>query len=236
MKENRLENKNFEFEIKTVVLPKRNETFQKTIYILKKNDVFEQAAITKLEALMAKARENPQLAAIKYTCFKEGVNFSLTKNQTSSNKDKLLVNKEKNVRRQFEKEMEESEKKDPLLEMAKDQASRVRVKIANIMFYEPEEDESQENITKYLDNQKEKFTSILSGMINMLKNKFRMEMIKTNVRNCVKIDLTGKRLLDYVIIFFDKENIAKEFIDLVDGTEFNRCILKPEILANRPNF
>jgi hypothetical protein len=229
------DSKTYFFEIKTAVVPKKNEVFQRTLYIQQKNDVFEQSSLDKLEALTQRARNDPNLTAMKATSFKEGISFGLAKNQAASNKDKLLVNKEKNIRRKFEKEHEEAEKKDVTL-IDPNQASRVRVKIPNIMFYEPDENESPEYITKYLDNQKNQLTSILVGMINVLKNNFQMEGIKTNVRNCVKLDLSGKRLMDYVIIFFDKESLANEFVDLVDGTEFNRCILKPEILPNRPNF
>ena len=223
------------FEIKTSVIPKKNAHFQRTHYVEHKNDVFEQNSLSKLDELTQRARLNENLNTLKATSFKEGINFGLAKNQDASNKEKLLVNLEKKIRHKFEKEHEEAEKKE-VLGVDPNQASRVRVKIPNIMFYEPEETESPEYIAKYLENQKNQMVHILVNFINILKNNVKMEGIKTNVRNCVKPDPTGKRLMDYVIIFFDKESIAQEFVDLVDGTEFNRCILKPEILPNRPNF
>ena len=136
----------------------------------------------------------------------------------------------------FEKEHEDADRKIESLESLMAQSGRVRVRIPNIMFYEPEENESPEYTRKYLENQKSQLVGLLLEIIHIIKDNFKMDSIKSNVRNCVRLDPQGKRLMDYAIIFFDNEMIAKEFVSLVDGIQFNRCILKPEILPNRPNF
>jgi len=226
----------FASEIKLEVAPRQDTTFLRTLYVQKKNDTFDKRAIDKLEVLTERARHNKALNVLKPTSFKEGLTYKLQIGEESRENQKLLVNKEKKMRRMFEKEHEDASNKVDTLESLTAHSGRVRVRIPNIMFYEPEEGESKDYINRYLDNQKRQFVEFLLEIVNIVKETLKLDSIKSNVRNCVKVDPDGKRLMDYAIIFFDSEAIAKEFILLVDGTEFNRCILKPEILPNRPNF
>ena len=204
-------------------------------YIQKKADLIPKSDSEKLNQLILRAKEHPEIQkANKNKWTIDGVKF-LNTGDVEGKQNKLLVNKEDALRKKFEQQFQEktAEKIDP---NAKIFSNRIRVRIPDIMFFDPDLSESAEQVTLFLETQKQKFVTLLESVMKEVRDMFKSQDIKSNIRNCVKMDERAKtkKLLDYVILFFDKQEWADELIRELDGMMFNQFILKPHILENRP--
>lgn len=204
-------------------------------YMQKKGDLIPKTEFEKLNEMVSRAAKNPEIIkANKNKWTIDGVKF-LNTGDVEGKQNKLLINKEDALRKKFEQQFQEktAEKVDPNAKLFN---NRIRVRIPDIMFFDPDLSESAEQITLALETQKQKFVTLLDTVMKKVKDHFKTQDIRTNVKNCVKMDERAKtkKLLDYVILFYDKQEWADEFINILDGMMFNKFTLKPHILENRP--
>ncbi len=209
------------YRIESHTVKKKDIDIKKVVYVQIKNDKFDKTALSKLEEWTNKVREDGRFNFSKANRFKEGISFDqgAMENQVTQ---RLLISTEKALRQKFEKEQQEIEEQMMNKKAELEQQKVFRVKIPNVMFFE-------ENLEK----QKEKLTTIIFEVVDNVKSELGIIEIKFNKRSFFRTDRVTNKILDYLLLIFDSEKIAKTFCDLAEGIEFNKCILQPEILPPR---
>ena len=235
--EKQTQNFECEFDIQTKEVTKKTIQGQKVFlqirYIQSKADLIPKSDFEKIQMLKAKGLKCQAIKeANKNRIVTDGVAF-LSSGVLDGRQNRLLINKEEALRKKFEQQFQEkiAEKNEV---QVKPLNNKVRVRIPDIMFFLPDENDTEEEAKKFLEKQKEKLIVLLDSVLKQVKKNTSTDFF-TNYRNCVKIDERSKtlKLLEYVILFFDKVEIAEEFISILDGITFNQFCLKPHILENR---
>ena len=209
------------YTIESRTMTSKGIDIKKMLYVQLKNDRFEKAALSKLDEWTSKVQKDGKFDFSKANRFKEGISFDQgTIENTVS--QRLLISTEKALRQKFEKEQQELEEQVMNKKAELEQQTVFRVKVPNVMFFE-------EN----LDSQKEKLTKKIFEVAEQVKRELDFVELKFNKRSFFRFDRQTGQILDYLLFIFDSEKIAKTFCDLAEGIEFNKCILKPEILPPR---
>lgn len=211
------------FRIESRTIKSRGIDIKQMLYVQVKNDRFDKTALSKLDEWTNKVKADEKFNFSKATRFKEGVSFDQGALESSANQ-RLLISTEKALRQKFEKEQQELEDQMMNKKAELEQQRVFRVKVPNVMFFEDN-----------LEAQKEKLTKIIFNVIDEVKKELKMDFedLKFNKRSFFRFDRVTGKILDYLLFIFDNEPIAQTFCNLAEGIEFNKCILRPEILPPR---
>jgi hypothetical protein len=228
-----------EFQIQTREIEKRTmkgaKKYLQIRYVQTKGDEVPKTELERVEELTRRAKEAEAVKrAAKNKTTIDGVKF-LSTGEADGKGSKLLINKEDTLRKKFEQMLQEktAEKVDP---NARTYGTGIRVRIPDIMFFDPDPTDPQEVIQAAMDSEKEKFTVLLESIMRQVKNRIGISDIRTNYRNCVRVSDRdkGKRLRDFAILYFDKLEWAEEFVKALEGVSFNKFNLQPHIMENKP--
>lgn len=196
---------------------------KKMLYVQVKNDKFDKTALSKLDEWTQKVKQDNKFDFSKANRFKEGISFDqgTIENNVSQ---RLLISTEKALRQKFEKEQQELEEQLMKKNEELEQQKVFRVKVPNVMFFDED-----------LEKQKEKLTKKIMDVVDQVKRELNFVELKYNKRSFFRTDRVTGKILDYLLFIFDSEKVAQTFCDVAEGIEFNKCILKPEILPPRDN-
>ena len=200
------------------------KTVSQQVYIQYTPTQIRKEALQKLENLRSKNLE--KFKSIR--CFpKEPVQMIASKDNNPIKSETVFNKQDKRYRFLFEKEVEaEMNQETKAIEIAE----KVRLKIANIMFYEAEDSKDIKKAHHIAEHEKNELTKILEFTLQETKRALNVIDIRTNIRNCVKYENDSKTILkDYVILFFDIESEALEFMRQLE-TKIFRKVQKPTFL------
>ena len=213
------------YNIEERIMTIKKTNVKQQLYVQKKKDKFDKSALEKMENWTKKVKADDKFSSSKPNRFKEGICFDQA-NIESTVKQRLLLSTEKLLRQKFEKEQKELEKNQ---EQQQEEVQRVfRVKVPNVMFFEED-----------VDKQKEKLSKIVNDIANQLEKEFPDTLengrLRYNKMSFFRHDRKTNKLLDYLLLIFNGEKVAKRFCDLIDGKKFNSVLLKADILPPRKN-
>lgn len=211
------------YKIESRTMASKGIDIKKMLYIQVKSDRFDKTALSKLDEWTKKAKEDGRFDFAKASAFKEGISFDQG-NIENTVSQRLLISTEKALRQKFEKEQQELEEQMLNKKQELEQQRVFRVKVPNVMFFEDD-----------LEKQKEKLTKKIFDVVELMKKELNFVELKFNKRSFFRFDKVSNNILDYLLFIFDSEKIAQTFCDLAEGIEFNKCILRPEILPPRDN-
>ena len=199
-----------------------------------KTDLVPKTELEKLESLRKKSMllEEISKGKGKYKIESDWVPFVSVGN-LEGKQNRLLINKEENIRRKYELQFQEkmAEKTETKVNPF---ANRIRVRIPDIPFFQPDDEATHEEALNFLQKQKEKFTVLIDSVMNKVRQQLNIDF-KYNRNSMIKLDEKSKkpRLLDYVMIYFDSMQVAEEFVSILDGMTYNQFCLRKHVAENR---
>ena len=172
-----------------------------------------------LEALREKRKDANHVPKTKLSKNLNG--FSMLIEESGGKQQKIFnkVNKDDMMRKKFEKEMRKQLEEEKI---EKPKNSNSRIKIPNIVVYE---DSAEQMINEW--------EMFINDVMDEVKEELKMDRIRYPRNRTFRKDRNTNKPLDYALIFFDTDEIAAKFIEIIEGLEFYDNIIRPTILPPR---
>lgn len=160
---------------------------------------------------------------------KEGVPFNHALHSTV--KQKLLYNKEKKLLKKIEDALAQKEAEDSLAKFSSS-FTRFRVKIPDLVYFSTDIEQQKTALFTLVSEAYEKALEHAAENLGPGQDTIQLKKYRPKRDNMFRLNDQGQ-LNNYMIIFFDDENLARAFCSALDNKIFNRSVLKPEILPNK---
>ena len=178
------------------------------------------SSLSFLEKMRQLRKENEHLEKTKVKKSHEGITFNQGHLEDSlqhkifnkANLDKMLMKK---FEQEIEKEMKEQK-------MVKKSNQNSRVKIPNIIIFE---NKKEEMIMAW--------ETMVREVVHEVQEELKISHIRYNHNRTLRRDRLTREPLDYAIIFFDEDEIAASFIELMEGRKFFGSIIRCMVLPPR---
>ena len=178
------------------------------------------SSLSFLEKLRSRRAEADHIEKIKIKKSNEGITFNQGHLEDSlqhkifnkANRDKQLVKK-------FEQEIEKELK---LKKQVVKSNLNSRIKIPNIIIFENNKDKMIHE-----------WETLVNEVVKEVTEELGLGRVNYNYNRTLRKDRITKEPLDYAIVFFDQDDIAAAFMEIIDGKEFYGSIIRCTVLPPR---
>ena len=178
------------------------------------------SSLSFLEKLRKQRLEAEHVEPTKVKTINEGITFNQGHLEDSlQHKIFNKANKDKALMKKFEQDIEKEYRQKKTV-LKPNQNSRV--KIPNIIIFENNKEQMIQE-----------WEMLVNDVVKEVTEELRLGRVNYNYNRTLRKDRVTREPLDYAIVFFDQDDIAAAFMEIIDGKEFYGSIIRCTVLPPR---